>query len=444
MLFLIFTGILSVFAGNNDITSSSITFISNFGFENSSFTNQQEKITNLINDTVIYWNTNYSLKIILDGSTQTNGMEAGLECRYYKIRMSITSIETYKTNILISFNTLESPPFFPPDLFFILSISGRSYSLPVIIDAKPPEIEIIKTSSQIKLGGSAVVIFKVRDDNLKSVWLTDYEGNRFFPLKMGNTDNYASLFAWPVYQKEFGINIIALDKAGNVSSNQIPIESKIIDYKVSYLKIDSSFTGDKINEEALGIKNAPKNRLKQYEMIMKEFQKKIAINVGDITSIPMTNRIDFISFKPFKPLLNAVVTSPYGEHRIFKLNKKNVRDSYHLGMDLASSKNADIFSSNPGTVIFAGYNGSSGNMILIRHGMGLYTLYAHCSILMVKKDDIVSAGQVIARTGHTGYALGDHLHFGVILQGRFVNPSGWMNRQWLKENILDIINIISN
>jgi murein DD-endopeptidase MepM/ murein hydrolase activator NlpD len=92
---------------------------------------------------------------------------------------------------------------------------------------------------------------------------------------------------------------------------------------------------------------------------------------------------------------------------------------------------ADIVSSNPGKVVFADENGIYGNMPMIDHGLGLYTLYGHCSQILVKEGDEVDAGEVIAKTGMTGLALGDHLHFGMVIQGIEVRPVEWFDQKWI-------------
>jgi murein DD-endopeptidase MepM/ murein hydrolase activator NlpD len=96
---------------------------------------------------------------------------------------------------------------------------------------------------------------------------------------------------------------------------------------------------------------------------------------------------------------------------------------------------ATIISSNDGKVVFTENNGIYGNMPMIDHGMGLYTLYGHCSTVLVQQDEEVSAGTPIAKTGMTGLALGDHLHFGVLVQGVEVRPEEWMDKRWIKNNI---------
>jgi murein DD-endopeptidase MepM/ murein hydrolase activator NlpD len=106
-----------------------------------------------------------------------------------------------------------------------------------------------------------------------------------------------------------------------------------------------------------------------------------------------------------------------------------------MGYDLASVRHAPIVSSNPATVIYAGYNGIYGNMPLLDHGFGLYTLYGHCSRVLVGEGEHVAAGETIARTGKTGLALGDHLHFGMLVQGVEVLPMDWMKQNWIESHI---------
>jgi len=122
-------------------------------------------------------------------------------------------------------------------------------------------------------------------------------------------------------------------------------------------------------------------------------------------------------------------------HYFYRDKTKEISQSYHVGYDFASTKHAPIISSNRGLVVFADRNGIYGKMPLIDHGFGLYTLYGHCSKVLVEEGEEVEAGQVIARTGMTGLALGDHLHFGILIQGVEVWPMDWMKQNWIKKNI---------
>ncbi|MDR2889200.1 MAG: peptidoglycan DD-metalloendopeptidase family protein [Lachnospiraceae bacterium] len=98
----------------------------------------------------------------------------------------------------------------------------------------------------------------------------------------------------------------------------------------------------------------------------------------------------------------------------------------HNGLDLAAPAGTDIYAAYQGEVIAADYNGSMGNYIMIDHGDGLITIYMHASQLFVSKGTEVSRGQRIASVGSTGVSTGNHLHFGVRINGAYVDPLGYI------------------
>lgn len=112
-------------------------------------------------------------------------------------------------------------------------------------------------------------------------------------------------------------------------------------------------------------------------------------------------------------------TSPYGNrlHPIAKVTK------LHTGVDFGASHGTKIVAADDGVVIEASYRRGYGNTVIIDHGGGIATLYAHCSSLLVSAGQNVSQGQTIARVGSTGYSTGPHLHFEVRVNGEPVNPS---------------------
>ena len=116
------------------------------------------------------------------------------------------------------------------------------------------------------------------------------------------------------------------------------------------------------------------------------------------------------------------ITSDYGPRE----SPTAGASSYHKGIDIGAAYGADIVAAADGTVVFAGYSNSAGNYVTVNHGGGLYTVYMHCSSLLVSKGQSVSRGQVIAKVGSTGISTGNHLHFGVSLNGSYVNPWNYL------------------
>lgn len=118
------------------------------------------------------------------------------------------------------------------------------------------------------------------------------------------------------------------------------------------------------------------------------------------------------------------VTSDYGT----RLSPTNGASSNHKGIDIAASYGADIVAAADGTVTFAGYSNATGNYVMVSHGSGLYTVYCHASSLLVSKGQTVTKGQTIAKIGSTGISTGNHLHFGVSLNGSYVSPWNYLSK----------------
>lgn len=113
------------------------------------------------------------------------------------------------------------------------------------------------------------------------------------------------------------------------------------------------------------------------------------------------------------------ITAKYGE-------KSSVRSSVHTGLDIAAPGGAPIKAAASGTVVFSGRKGSFGKMLVISHGNGVQTYYAHCSKLLANVGDKVSQGEVIANVGSTGNSTGNHLHLEVRVNGQSYNPQKYV------------------
>lgn len=101
--------------------------------------------------------------------------------------------------------------------------------------------------------------------------------------------------------------------------------------------------------------------------------------------------------------------------------------SNHQGIDIGASTGSNIVAAAGGSVVISTYSYSAGNYVMINHGGGVYTVYMHCSKLLVSVGDTVKQGEVIAKVGSTGYSTGPHLHFGVRVNGSYVNPRKYVS-----------------
>ena len=107
----------------------------------------------------------------------------------------------------------------------------------------------------------------------------------------------------------------------------------------------------------------------------------------------------------------------------------------HMGYDFASTSHADIPAANDGVVVFAGPLGIYGNTVIVDHGLGLFSLYGHLSEIAAQKGQAVAKSESLGKSGTTGLAGGDHLHFAMLLGGGFVDPLEWFDPKWIAEHI---------
>ncbi len=319
-------------------------------------------------------------------------------------------------------------------------MSGNSVTktIELTVDYKRPNVNILSNSRMINQGGSALVVFQAEDENMDKLYIKA-NGNTFKAQPYKKEGYYAALLAWPFTDDTFSAKIIAIDKAKNKRVTKIPFYHKNPRYKKSTIKASDKFIDGKITDLA---SSDP-----EYAGITDKLEKLKAINetmrlsneamIHGLSKVVSDEMLDSWKMKKFYPLRNGQKVASYGDHRYYYYETKDnvVSESYHVGYDLASTAMADIKVSNAGKVVYADENGIYGNMPMIDHGLGLYTLYGHCSQLLVAEGDEVHAGQVIAKTGKTGLALGDHLHFGMVIQGIEVRPVEWFDKNWIKKFI---------
>lgn len=309
------------------------------------------------------------------------------------------------------------------------------------IDTTKPKIKVISHSYSITKGGSALVIFKASDENLKELYI-DTKKHKFRVQPYKKPGYFVSLIAWEFNQDNFEPTIVAIDRAGNQRERTIPIYLKERSYKVSYIQASDKFIDGKITDLASTDSKYDnvEDRLGKLKAINEDMRIANEVLIHKLSSTLSKEPLKEWKIKKFYPLKNAAVVATFGDERHYYYQDKSneISLSYHVGLDLASTKNASIVSSNKGKVVYAKYNGIYGKMPMIDHGLGLFSLYGHCSSILVEEGDELKAGTKIAQTGKSGLALGDHLHFGILVQGVEVRIAEWMDQNWIKLNIDNI------
>lgn len=323
--------------------------------------------------------------------------------------------------------------------FFLGNNSSSEFEL--TIDTKLPSARIIAMSNKITKGGSAAVVFFAKDENLANISISNgYQSFVAFPFLKENY--YVSIIPWSIHNPNFRGLITIQDKAGNIKKSNIGFAKYSKVYRTSNLALKNNFLDGKIVEL---IENASEFSLDSFssrfdmfryvnETIRNRDEATISSKILNLDLLDSTSDINV-----FKPLKDAVIVGLYGDHRKYSIEKEPAGESFHLGTDLANTKNAQVSVSNDGVVVLSESLGIYGNAVMIDHGLGISSLYSHLNEIYVSEGDAVKKGDILGRTGVSGLAFGDHLHFGILIQGVFVLSTEWMDSKWLKVNINDVL-----
>jgi murein DD-endopeptidase MepM/ murein hydrolase activator NlpD len=138
---------------------------------------------------------------------------------------------------------------------------------------------------------------------------------------------------------------------------------------------------------------------------------------------------------PFVQLGNSQVEARFADQRTYIYKGQEIDHQVHLGFDLAVTTRIPVVAANAGTVLNASWLGIYGNCVILDHGMGVQSLYGHLSSFDVKPGDTVTRGQTLGRSGMTGLAGGDHLHFTMLVGGRMVTPVEWWDQHWIADRV---------
>ena len=200
------------------------------------------------------------------------------------------------------------------------------------------------------------------------------------------------------YTKNLGIVQVYSDDYSKIAS---------VDTKKAQSTVSSKLKAAKKEDD---IKIAKANKAKE---------AKLAAS-NPATKVTKASNVNGVKFT-IKPV-SGTITSRFG----YRSSPGGIGSKNHKGLDIAASCGTPIYAAAGGTIEFAGTNGSLGKLVILNHGSGVKTYYAHCNSLKVSSGQKVEAGTNIATVGKTGTATGYHLHFEVRVNGTSVNPQKYL------------------
>jgi len=310
-------------------------------------------------------------------------------------------------------------------------------TFPVTLDTHPPKISILHSTRYVSPGGSGIVVYKINDTVEKHGVTVNGHFNPGFPVSENEDGRYIAYFGL-----EFSTTAIesatvnAFDLAGNSGTASFGMILKKQKFDEDQINISDNFLNLKLPEFIQEYPQLSGSLVEQFVYVNSQVRKENYQKIVEVCSNPSPVRL---WHGVFERMSRSSRMAGFAEHRTYYYNNEEIDQQVHLGIDLASTKRAEVHAANRGNVVFADYLGIYGNTVILDHGQGVFTLYSHLSEIDTAVGELKEKGAAIGFTGTSGMAGGDHLHFSVLINGIFVTPIEWWDQQWLQLIIDDIL-----
>jgi murein DD-endopeptidase MepM/ murein hydrolase activator NlpD len=301
---------------------------------------------------------------------------------------------------------------------------------------RPPRLEVLEGRSAVRQGGSGVAVLRIGETAIRSgVRAGDFD-TRSYPMPDAPGDRRLVLFAVPWnLDGDLEIRAFAEDDAGNRAEVPFVTSLRRVEIRHDTIEVSDRFLErvvPAIVSQTPGF-DASGSLLDQYLRINGEYRRS---NLETMRRLADRSADRFLWSAPFLQLPRSARKAGFAETRSYTYRGRTVDRQTHLGLDLASTRNAPVPSAADGRVVYAGWLAIYGNVVVIDHGCGLMTAYGHLDAIDVVEGDSVLRGDHIGITGTTGLAGGDHLHFEVFVGGQSVNPMEWLDERWIRNMIV--------
>jgi murein DD-endopeptidase MepM/ murein hydrolase activator NlpD len=315
----------------------------------------------------------------------------------------------------------------------------------VQVRLEKPMIAVLSTKHYINLGGSEMVVYRATPPDVESgVQVGDllYPGYPAGGVKIEGVHiaDPAVKLAFIALRYDQDVNTpmfaYAKDEAGNSARADFDRLTFPKPFKKSRIELNDAFL-DRVVPAILATTTevAPQGaNLDKFLVLNGELRRKNAETIANYSKQSSPEMLwNGVVFHPFT---NSAVEAAFADQRTYVYGGKDVDRQTHLGFDLARVVNSPVVAANRGKVVHASPLGIYGNCVIIDHGMGVQSLYGHLSSFAVKVGDTVEKEQELGKSGMTGLAGGDHLHFTMLVNGQMVNPVEWWDQHWIQDRIL--------
>jgi murein DD-endopeptidase MepM/ murein hydrolase activator NlpD len=369
-------------------------------------------------------------------SIEQNGVNTSLmETKSPADRLKFWLAQVPEQDVRFNAGSKESPNLKEGKARLVVEVQSNDFrgatdtiSTDVDVVLRPPSVSADAFQHYINQGGSEMALLTLSGSWSEAGVRVGKDTYRSFPIA-GSTQRLA-LFAYPWDTPiDTAPMVFAKNSAGTEATarfwfkifpkkfrmRDLPIDDKFLDKVVN--QIDPSGSGD---------------LLTRFLKINGDMRRA---NNKTLADLRFKTAEKFLWTDSFMQLANSKVESEFADVRSYIYKGKKVDQQVHLGFDLAVTAHTPVLASNDGKVVWAAPLGIYGNCIVVDHGYGLQSIYGHLSSIAVKEGDMVKRAQEMGKSGSTGLAGGDHLHYSMQVEGVEVNPVEWWDEHWIKDHV---------
>ena len=302
----------------------------------------------------------------------------------------------------------------------------------VVVVTHPPSVSPDQDQHYLYLGMADLATFSLSGYWTEAGVRVGNQTFRAWPMPDGKPGFFSLYaFAWDMPPGTAPL-VYATNPGGNQATSRIQFQfpkSEQPKYRVRDLPVDDRFIEKVVHELDPNGTGDPVARFLKINGEMRRANNKT------LSDLRYKTDNKFLWSQPFLQQSNSKVEANFADVRNYIYKGKKIDQQVHLGYDLSITQHVDVMASNDGRVVYASPLGIYGNCIVVDHGYGLQSIYGHLSEIGVHEGDMVKRGQTMGKSGMTGMAGGDHIHFSMQLEGIQIDPKEWWDAHWIKDHV---------